>query len=61
MVSVISLWLPILVSTVFVFIASNLIWMVLQLHKNESPTRQDRRIGKARLGKQNLKRDRSDS
>lgn len=35
MVALASLWLPIVVSTIFVFIASNLIWMVLQLHKND--------------------------
>lgn len=35
MVSLTALWLPILVSTVFVFIASNLIWMVLQFHKKD--------------------------
>ena len=33
--SLTALWLPILVSTVFVFIASNLVWMVLQLHKKD--------------------------
>lgn len=35
MVSLGALWLPILVSTVFVFIASNLIWMVVQVHKKD--------------------------
>ena len=35
MVSLGALWLPILVSTVFVFIASNLIWMVIQVHKKD--------------------------
>ena len=35
MVSVTALWLPILVATVFVFITSNLIWMVFQLHKKD--------------------------
>lgn len=29
------LWLPILVAAVLVFIASSLIWMVLQVHKND--------------------------
>ncbi len=35
MVSVTSLWLPILVSAVFVFVASSLIHMVLGYHKND--------------------------
>ena len=35
MVALGSLWLPILVATVLVFIASSLIWMVLNLHKKD--------------------------
>ncbi len=35
MVPLTSLWLPILVASVFVLIASNLIWMVFQLHKKD--------------------------
>ena len=35
MVSVTSLWLPVLVSAVFVFVASSLIHMVLGYHKND--------------------------
>ena len=35
MVSLAALWLPILVATVLVFMSSNLIWMVLNLHKND--------------------------
>lgn len=35
MVSLASLWLPIVVASVLVFIASSLIWMVLQLHKKD--------------------------
>ena len=35
MVSLASLWLPILVSTVLVVIVSNLSWMVLRLHRND--------------------------
>lgn len=35
MVSLGALWLPMVVSAVFVFIASNLIWMVLRLHRND--------------------------
>lgn len=35
MIPLTELWLPIVVATVFVFIASNLIWMVLQFHKKD--------------------------
>ncbi len=35
MVTIGALWLPILVSTVLVFVASNLSWMVLRIHKND--------------------------
>jgi hypothetical protein len=35
MVSLASLWMPILVSTVLVFIASSLVWMVLPHHKGD--------------------------
>ncbi len=35
MVPLADLWLPVLVATVFVFIASNLIWMVLRVHRND--------------------------
>ena len=35
MVPVTALWMPILASTVLVFITSNLIWMVLNLHKKD--------------------------
>lgn len=43
MVSVMSLWMPILVSAVFVFIASSIIHMFLGYHKNDTPklARQD--------------------
>ncbi len=35
MISILSLWLPILLSAVFVFIVSSLIHMLLQYHKND--------------------------
>lgn len=35
MVSITALWMPILIATVLVFFASNLIWMVLRLHRND--------------------------
>lgn len=35
MPSLMSLWLPILLSTVFVFIASSIIWMALPIHKKD--------------------------
>jgi hypothetical protein len=35
MVSIVSLWLPILLSAVFVFFASSLVHMVLPFHKND--------------------------
>jgi len=35
MISIFSLWLPILLSAVFVFIASALVWMVLPHHKSD--------------------------
>ena len=57
MVSVMSLWLPILVSTVFVFIASNLIWMVLQLHKNDWKQLPDEDALRTALNSQDLKPD----
>jgi hypothetical protein len=34
-ISIIHFWLPILVSSIFVFFASFLSWMVLQLHRND--------------------------
>jgi hypothetical protein len=38
MVSVLSLWLPILVSAVIVFAVSSIIHMVLQYHRTELDT-----------------------
>ena len=35
MVSIVSLWLPILLSAVAVFLISSIIHMVLQYHKND--------------------------
>ena len=36
MVSIPELWLPILVATVLVFVASNIVWMVLPHHKSDA-------------------------
>src|SRR5512137_1740663 len=36
MVLIHELWLPILASTVLVFVASNLVWMVLPHHKSDT-------------------------
>ena len=36
MVTISTLWLPILVSTVLVFVASSLIWMVLPHHRSDT-------------------------
>ena len=36
MVSIPELWVPILVATVLVFVASNLVWMVLPHHKGDT-------------------------
>lgn len=54
MVSVTALWLPILVSSVLVFFASNLIWMVLQLHKNDWKQLPDEEALRKALNSQDL-------
>ena len=54
MVSVTTLWLPILVSTVFVFITSNLVWMVFQLHKNDWKQLPDEEAFRQVMNTQNL-------
>lgn len=45
MVTLQSLWLPILLSSVFVFIASSIIWMVLPIHKKDFKTLGDKEDG----------------
>jgi hypothetical protein len=49
------LWLPILVSTVLVFVASNLVWMVLPHHKSDATRLPDEAAALDVLGKQGLK------
>ena len=53
MVALGSLWAPILVATVLVFIASSLIWMVLNLHKKDWAKLPDEDAFCEALGKQN--------
>jgi len=55
MVLIHELWLPILVSTVLVFVASNLVWMVLPHHKSDARRLPDEAGAMDALGKQGLK------
>jgi hypothetical protein len=55
MVSIPELWLPILVSTVLVFAASNLVWMVLPHHKSDTRALPDESTVLDALGKQGLR------
>jgi len=55
MVSIPSLWLPILVATVLVFVASSLVWMVLPHHKSDTRRLPDEAPALDVLGKQGLK------
>jgi hypothetical protein len=55
MVSIPDLWLPILVATVLVFVASNLVWMVLPHHKSDTRRLPDEPAAVDVLGKQGLK------
>ena len=55
MVLIHELWLPILVSTVLVFAASNLVWMVLPHHKSDTRALPDEAGATDALGKQGLK------
>lgn len=55
MVSIPSLWLPILVATVLVFVASSLVWMVLPHHKSDTRRLPDEAPAVEALGKQDLK------
>src|SRR4030042_5696233 len=55
MVSIFDLWLPILVATVLVFVASSLVWMVLPHHKSDTRRLPDEAAATDVLGKQGLK------
>jgi hypothetical protein len=54
MVSIAALWLPILVATVLVFVASNLVWIVLPHHKSDTRRLPDEAPVLEALGKQAL-------
>jgi hypothetical protein len=55
MVSIPELWLPILVATVLVFVASNIVWMALPHHKSDARRLPDEAGAIEALGKQNLR------
>lgn len=55
MVPIHQLWLPIAVATVLVFVASNLVWMVLPHHKSDMRRLPDEPAALDALGKQGLK------
>jgi hypothetical protein len=55
MVSIAALWLPILVATVLVFVASNLVWTVLPFHKSDTRRLPDEAATVEVLAKQGLK------
>jgi hypothetical protein len=55
MVSIPELWLPILVATVLVFVASSIVWMVLPHHKSDARRLPDEAQAVEALGKQGLK------
>jgi hypothetical protein len=55
MVSIPELWLPILVATVLVFVASNVVWMVLPHHKSDASRLPEEPGVLEVLGKQGLK------
>ncbi len=54
MVSIPELWLPILVATVLVFVASNIVWMALPHHKSDAIRLPDEAAALDVLGKQGL-------
>ena len=54
MVTLGMLWLPILVAVVLVFVASNLVWMVLPHHKKDTRRLPDEAAALQVLGKQGL-------
>jgi len=45
MISIVSLWLPIVLSAVMVFFASSILWMALPIHKNDFKTFGDKEEG----------------
>ena len=49
MVTIGALWLPILLSAVFVFIASSVIWMILPHHKGDFQKLPDEEAARAAL------------
>ena len=54
MVTIPSLWLPILMSGVLVFLVSSIIHMALKYHKNDFAPLPDEEATRAVLGKQKL-------
>jgi hypothetical protein len=54
MVTLSMLWLPILVATVLVFVASNIVWMALPHHKSDTRKFPDEGPAMEALGKQGL-------
>ncbi len=56
MVSIAALWLPILLSAVFVFVVSSIIHMALRYHKKDYAALPDEEAARAVLGKQKLAR-----
>ena len=54
MVTLDMLWLPIVVATVLVFVASNIVWMVLPHHKKDTRRLPDEAAALEVLGKQGL-------
>jgi hypothetical protein len=55
MVSIPALWLAIVVSTVLVFVASSLVWMVFKHHRSDARRLPDEAAALEALGRQNLK------
>jgi hypothetical protein len=54
MVSIPDLWLPILVATALVFVASNIVWMALPHHKSDAKRLPDEPAALDALGRQGL-------
>ena len=54
MVPIPDLWLPILVATVLVFVASNVVWMALPHHKSDTKRLPDEASALEVIGKQGL-------
>ena len=55
MVTIPALWLPILVATILVFVASCIVWMALPHHKSDARRMPDEAAALEALGRQNLK------